>query len=168
MSERKTEMLSMLDTADVETRAILNGLSDDDLKKRTDESNWTVGQLAGHIAQVPWAIYVTRRLSQGRNAAAPAPFGFLLNLGNWWNVRRFRNASKRQLLDSWSKGLSAYRSYVESLPDEVLDKTGEVSGLGRMSVYEFVKRAPEHTREHGATIQRALSAETELSKRGLR
>lgn len=156
MSQRKDELMALLDQADEETRALLNGLTDEDLEKKTEESNWTVGQVAGHIAQEPWGIYVTRRLAQGKDAAPPRPLGFLLNLGNWWGTRRFRSTSKANLLETWSAALGKYRRHVEALPEESLDRGGEVSGLGRMTTYEFVKRAPEHTREHAGTIRKAL------------
>jgi hypothetical protein len=156
MNERKTELLAVLESADRETRELLESLTDEDLTKQSGESNWTVGQLAGHIAQVPWAIYVTRRLAAGKNATSPAPFGFLLHLGNWWNVRRFKTTSCSELLQTWSTGIEKYRAHVDSIPESTLDNGGEVSGRGRMTVYEFVKTAPAHTREHAETIRRAV------------
>ncbi|HET6616028.1 MAG TPA: DinB family protein [Dehalococcoidia bacterium] len=156
ISERKAELLQVLDDADRETRDLFAGLADEDLPKRTDESNWTVGQLAGHIAQAPWAKRVVGRLSQNKGAGAPPPFGFLLNLGNWWNVRRFATTSRHELLDTWAGAFREYRRYIESLPDDVLDHGGDVPGRGKMTVADFVRSAPEHTRVHGETIRRAL------------
>lgn len=153
---RKAELLQALEAADRETRALFQGLSDADLGKRTDESNWTVGQVAGHLAQMPWAEYVVSRLSQNRNASSPKPLGFLLHLGNWWNTRRYKGTSQAELLQTWSEKFGTYRRYIESLPDNVLDNGGEVSGRGRMTVADFVRSAGDHTREHAATINRAL------------
>jgi hypothetical protein len=155
-SERRGEMARALDDADRETRALLESLSDDDLKKRTAESNWTVGQLAGHIAQAPWGMRVLGQLSQDKSAAPPAPFGFLLHVANWWNTRGYNATSRQQLLDTWTSSFGKYREYVDSLPDSVLDNGGEVSGRGRLTVAEFVANAPLHTREHGETIRRTL------------
>ncbi len=156
LSERKAQLIQVLQETDRETRAFFEGLSDDDLSKRTGESNWTVGQLAGHVAQAPWAKYVVRRLSENKDATTPAPLGFLLHLGNWWNVRRLKGTSSRKLIDTWTSAFDEYRRYVESLPDGVLDHGGEVSGRGRMTVEDFVRSAPDHTREHGETIRRVL------------
>jgi hypothetical protein len=150
------DLLAAIDTADRETRALLESLRDEDMAKKTDESNWNVGQLAGHVAQVPWATYVLGRLAQNKNASAPGPLSFVLHLGNWWNTRRYRRTSRQRLLDDWAVGVERYREYVERLPAEVLDNGGDVTGRGRMTVREFVLSAPDHTRQHADTIQKAL------------
>jgi hypothetical protein len=156
-SASKAELLAALDAADRETRELFGSFNDTDLTRKTDESNWNVGQLAGHIAQTPWAKLVVRRLSQNRDAGAPAPVAFLLDVGNWWNVRRFCKTSTAQLLQTWSAAFDSYRTFVAALPDDVLDNAGDVPGRGRMTVAEFVKSAAVHTREHGDLIRRALS-----------
>ncbi len=153
---QKTDLLNVLDETDRETRAFFEGLSDEDLSKRTDESNWTVGQLAGHIAQVPWAMYVVRRLSQNKDASPPGPLGFVLHLGNWWNARRAHVTSSAQLINTWTSAYAGYRRHIESLPEDVLEHGGQVTGRGRMTVADFVRSSPDHTREHAATIRRAL------------
>ena len=159
-AEHRSEMARALDEADRETRALLESLSDDDLRKPTEESNWTVGQLAGHIAQAPWGIRVLGQLSHNESAAPPPGLGFLLHLGNWWNTRSYRSTSRQQLLDTWTSSFRKYREYVDSLPDSVLENGGEVPGFGRMTVAQFVtERAPSHSREHGQTIRRALRRE---------
>lgn len=158
VTERKAELLGALDTADRETRALLESLSDADLGKKTDESNWTVGQLAGHVVQVPWAERVLGKLSHNKDAGAPPGLDFLLDLGNWWNTRRFKNTSQAALLETWSTSFADYRTYVEAIPEDVLENGGDVPGRGRMTVRDFVLSAPDHTRQHAETIQKAIAS----------
>ena len=153
---RKDELLQALDSADQRTRALFESLRDEDMSKKTDESNWSVGQLAGHVAQVPWAKYVLSRLSQDRNAAAPGPLNRIRDLGNWWNVRRFKSTSQAELLQTWERSFADYRAYVAALPDDCFDRGGEVAGRGHMTVAQFVQSGAEHTAQHEATIRKAL------------
>jgi len=60
-------------------------------------------------------------------------------------------------LDIWTTQFARYRERIAAIPDDALDNGGEVSGRGRMTVYEFVLSAPAHTREHPESINRALA-----------
>ena len=97
MSDRLTELRDGLASDYEETRALLQRLGDETLKRKAP-NGWSVGELAGHIAASPAGIaFVVDRLRKGNNATLPGPLTFLLDLSNWWEKRKFSSTSKQAL-----------------------------------------------------------------------
>jgi hypothetical protein len=101
---------------------------------------------------------VAKRLSQGRNATIPPFLSFAIDLRNYAALRKYRRATKAGLLRELESQHNNLFAYVNELADEELDRRGAVFGLGQMSTFEYLRRAPEHARDHGTGIRKALSA----------
>jgi hypothetical protein len=158
MGDRIVELRDILSGTYEESRVLLSRLSETDLPKAT-ENGWSVGQMAGHIARSPaGSTYVVRRLRQGKSATVPGVLSFLINVRNFLGTRKFKRATKRDLLGELERSHNELFAMVTELSDEELDRQGTVFGIGRLSTYEFLKRSPVHPHEHGEELMRAIGA----------
>jgi len=136
-------------------RALIAGLAAADLDRRTPNPKWSVRQVAAHIAEDDGAIlYVGKQLAKGKNAKAP---GVVVNLMNWWTLRKHRRATAPDLLAVLDARHRALLAWLDELPPEAGQRDGEVSGMGRLSLADFLARSGAHSREHAAEIGAALS-----------
>ena len=139
-----------------ETRALLQRLGPDDLK-RTAANGWTVAQLAGHVAVAPSsALYVLKRLKDGRNATVPKFLSWAPALRNWFIVRRYNSATVADMLKVAEASYGELVAWVNNVSDVDLDRAGEVFGSGRQTLRSFLEYVLEHGREHRAEIDAAL------------
>jgi len=142
-------------------RALIGGLRDADLDRKTD-NGWSVRLLAGHIAASPTGdIYVLDRLTVDRNATIPKPLAFVLDIMNSVNGRRFRKASKADLLTEQESQYNALFAHVTALSEAQLDGRGSVFGMGELSAFEYLMQTPSHGREHAASIRSAIGQASE-------
>ena len=143
-----------LDETYQENRALIAGLSDADMDRPTPNPRWKVRQLAAHIAEDDGgAVYVGKLLAKGKNAKAP---GFVVNLANWWSLRKYRKARASDLLPVIDTKHRELLRWLDTLPSEALVRGGEISQMGRMTLGEFLVKNREHSRAHGADIRAAL------------
>lgn len=148
------ELRRALEATYQENRALIAGLSDADLERRTPNPKWRVRQLAAHIAQDDAAtVYVGTLLAKGKNARAP---DFVVNLANWWGLRRYRKARVGDLLPEMDRKHRDLLAWLDTLTPEQLQRGGEISQMGRMTLAEFLSRNRQHSREHGNEIRAAL------------
>jgi hypothetical protein len=135
-------------------RELIAGLSDADLERPTANPGWRVRQLAAHIAEDDGGtLYVGKLLAQGKNAKAP---DFLVNLANWWSLRKHRRARAADLLAVLDRKHQALLAWLDTLTPEDLARGGEISQLGRLTLGEFLIKNSEHSREHGDEVRAAL------------
>jgi hypothetical protein len=117
---------------------------------------WTVGQLAGHIAVSPRGlIFVLGRLRKGRNVRVPKALAFVVNVRNWWMVRKFANPTREELITALDDAQAALLAYIEGLSDEEIDRGGQFLDDGYQTVYDNVMRSGEHSREHAEALRAA-------------
>lgn len=148
------ELRKALDATYQENRALIAGLSDADLVRRTPNPKWRVRQLAAHIAEDDGGtVYVGKLLARGKNAKAP---DFVVNLANWWGLRKHRKARAADLLPVMDQKHRDLLAWLETLTPEQLQRGGEISQMGRMTLAEFLDRNQQHSREHGNEIRTAL------------
>lgn len=156
MPDRLPELREIVTRDYEEMRSLLSRLGDDTLARKA-ANGWTIGQVAGHIASGPAGnIYVLNRLRRGKNVTVPGPLAFLINVRNWWMLRGYKRTSKQELLATVEKQHNEFFAYLNGLTDEDLDRGGEVLGLGKMTVYEYVKRSGDHPREHAADLRKTI------------
>ena len=156
MPDRLAELRDRLAADYEDTRALLQRLGDDTLK-RTAPNGWSVGELAGHIAVSPDGVaFVVNRLRAGKNATLPAPLAFLVDLTNWWEKRKFSKTSKSDLLAAAEGAYTKAVAYVNGLSGDELDRGGEVLGMGKLTIYEFINRNGDHQRDHAAELKQAI------------
>jgi hypothetical protein len=150
----KSSLRDTLEETYRENRALIAGLSDADLMRPAANPKWRVRQLAAHIAEDDGGtLYVGRLLARGKNARAPA---FVVNLANWWGLRKHRDAragSLTRVMDGRHQELMAW---FDTLTPEQLASGGVVSGMGRLTLAEFLGASGAHSREHGKEIRDAL------------
>lgn len=157
MTERLADLRDSLTRDYEEMRTLFERLRETDLGTRTP-NGWTVAQVAGHIAVTPDGdIWLLDRLRKGRNAQLPGVLAPLMNttidVGNWSRVRRFRSATKDDLLRALEDGHNKLFAYVNGLSDEELDRGGEVFRLGRFTTREYVLQRGDHAREHAGALR---------------
>jgi hypothetical protein len=139
-----------------ESRALIAGLNTGDLDRRTRNPKWTVRQIAAHIAEDDGAtLYVAKLLARGKNATAP---GFVVNLANWWALRKYRRAATGDLLATIDQKHAALMNWLTNVPAEALERQGTISQVGRMSLAEFLVKSGTHSREHAADIRAVIVA----------
>jgi hypothetical protein len=157
MTDRLAELRRIVTENYEDMRAMVEGLRDEDLDRRT-ENGWTVRQAAGHIAAAPAAdSSIAARLSRGANAGLPRFLGWLADVRNWWTVRRYAKASKTDIFVLLENEYATVIEFINGLEEEDLDRGGTVPARGRMTAYEYLARSPEHARAHAATIKAALA-----------
>jgi hypothetical protein len=139
-----------------ESRTRIAGLGDDDMRRPTPNPRWQVRQLAAHIAEDPaGTLFVGKLLAKGKNAKAP---DFVINLANWWGLRKHRRATAAELLSVLDRRQRELLEWLDSVPEAALDSGGEVSQVGAVTLGEFLTRNGAHSREHAADIRAALVA----------
>lgn len=137
-----------------ENRALIAGLTEADMDRPTPNPRWKVRQLAAHIAEDDaGALYVGKLLARGKNAKAP---DFLINLTNWWGLRKYRRARPADLLPVLDDRHQKLLTWLDSVAPEDLQRGGEISQMGTMSLGEFLVKNGAHSREHAADIRAAL------------
>jgi hypothetical protein len=146
-----------------DNRALIAGLSDTDMDRSTPNPKWKVRQLAAHIAgDDAGALYVAKILAKGKNAKAP---DFVINLANWWGLRKYKKATASDLLPVMDEKHRQLMAWLDTVPAEALDKGGEVSQVGRVTLGEFLVKNGDHSREHGADIRTALTGQSSTAPR---
>jgi hypothetical protein len=156
MGDRLAEIRDVATRDYEEVRALIDRLGEDTLERKTS-NGWTVRRLAGHVAGSPRGhIFVIGRLRKGGSATIPTPLSFLIDLRNWWEGRKYTNASKPQLLQSAESCYNDYIAAINSLSEEELDRGGDVLRLGKMTMYEYLIKSGDHGREHAADIRRTI------------
>jgi hypothetical protein len=137
-----------------DNRALLAQLTDADLDRPTANPKWQVRQLAGHIAEdAAGTVYVGKLLARGKNAKAP---DFVVNLANWWGLRKYKRVRAAGLLPIIDARQRELMAWVGELTPDALANGGEISGMGRMTLAEFLIANCAHGRDHGADLQAAL------------
>ena len=156
MNERKHALIAILEQNYEAFDALLEQLTDEDLKRRT-VTGWTVAQTAGHVTDLPYGLYVAKRLARGESVKMPSFLSHFIDISNWWTVRRFRTWSKADLSNAWADAHTRVVRFVGELPDEALDRGGEVDGYdGWLTTYQFLALAPEHVAKHAPAIRQAI------------
>lgn len=162
--DRLSDLRDILTNHHEEMRLLISGLREADLDRKTD-NGWSVRLLAGHIAAAPTGdIYVLDRVTRGRNATLPKPLAFVLDIMNWVNGRKFRKASKPDLLTEQESQYNVLFAYVTALSEEQLDGRGTVFGMGELSAFEYLMQTPSHGREHAESIRSAIGHASENTR----
>jgi hypothetical protein len=156
MADRLAELREIVTRDYEEARALIVRLGADTLARRTS-NGWTVGQLAGHIATSPKGdLFVLGRLTSGKNASVPGALRFIIDVMNWWDVRKFKGMPKESLLQVAEDCHNERFARLNALSDQDLDRGGDVLSMGKLTAYEYMKRSGEHPREHAAEIKKTL------------
>jgi hypothetical protein len=141
-----------------ESRALIAGLSDADLDRPTANPKWRVRQLAAHIAEDDGGtVYVGKLLARGKDAKAP---DFVINLANWWGLRKYRRATVAGLLKVKDERHGRLLTWFDTLTPAQLSNRGEISQMGTMTLAEFLTANSAHSRDHGDEIRAALRRPT--------
>lgn len=155
MPDRLPELRDIITRDYEETRALIEKLPADSLAKETS-NGWNVAQLAGHVANSSrGAIFVIGRLRRGGNATVPRPLAFIVNVMNWRDARKFKSATKADLLGAAEASHNDLIAALNGVSEEELDRGGEVLSLGKMTMFEYLKQSGNHAREHAADLRQA-------------
>jgi hypothetical protein len=160
MGQRHDELKEAVRQDYREMRALFEQLTQE-MMQRPATDGWTVGQLAGHIAVSPRGqMFLVGRLRRGRNATVPKALAFIVNVRNWWMVRKFAKPTREQLIATLDAAHGDLLAYIDGISDEELDKGGTVFNSGYQTVYESVIGGANHSREHAAVLRSAAGIES--------
>lgn len=149
-----TSIRQALETTYQGNRELIGGLRDADLDRHTSNPRWRVRQLAAHIAgDDAGTLYVGKLLARGKNAKAP---DFVVNLANWWWLRKYRRARPADLLTLMDAKHREFLAWLDTVTPEQLEGGGEISKMGRLTLAEFLVQNQQHSREHGDDIRDAI------------
>ena len=149
-----TEVRDVLEQTYQVNRALIAGLSESEFARKTPNPRWRVRQLAAHIAEDDaGTLYVGKLLARGKNAKAP---DFVINVANWWSLRKHRKATPATLLAVLDRRHGELMAWLNTLQPEQLERGGEISQLGRLTLAEFLGQNSAHSREHAADICAAI------------
>jgi len=150
-----TELRDALQQIFDENRTLIADLSPSDMARPTANPRWKVRQLAAHIAEDDGGtLYVAKILAKGKNAKAPT---FVVNLANWWSLRKYSKAQPADLLAVMDKKHHELAQWLDALPEEALQRGGEVSGMGHVTTSGFLIENCKHSQEHAAELRAALA-----------
>ena len=132
-----------------EVITLVEGLTEDQLKKTTAPEHWSVAVLAHHIATSNPAV---AGLASAIAAGHPVP-SFTMDMihaGNAQHATEFSNIAKADLLAALRDASAKSAAMVGGLSDESLDKSAEVlTGMPAMTVEQVIEGIIiQHTREH--------------------
>ena len=146
---------AVLDASRDQFRALVQGLSDVEWSRRSDNAGWTNGQLCWHIAYTSGSgdLRVSRlRESKGMNP--PAPIMALLHLVSLWIVKtRSRGATPESVLALFEENLAKTASVVDTVGDDEWEKGAEFLGQP-MTVGSAFRFIEDHIAEHSAEMRR--------------
>ncbi len=158
MSERLAEARDILTRNYEDMHALIAGLRDEDMDKVT-ANGWPVRQVAGHVAtSVDGQLFVLGRLRSGKSASLPAFLMPLVDVRNWLRGRKFKSASRDDILAIHEEKHNELFATMNTLTEEELDKRGPALSMGDLSVIEYLRRSPEHEQEHAGDIRKAIGA----------
>lgn len=154
MQDRGT-IRAALENAYHQNCELLATLGDSDLARPTANPGWRVRQLAAHIAEDEGGVlFIGKRLARGKNVKAPA---FLVDLLNWWTLRKHRRARPADLLSLIETRHRELMHWLDDLPAESMTRGAEVSQLGWLTVADFLVQSQAHSQQHAADLRAALS-----------
>ena len=158
MNEQLAEARRQRSATYDEMRSLVRSLSDEDLGRRTD-NGWTVRQMAGHIASSGNGdIFVINRVRKGKNATLPSFLAFAINGLNYMGARKFRNATRDDIVAALDEQERKVDGVIDTLQDDELQQRGKCLGMGELTLLEYLQRSGEHPREHAASIKTAVGA----------
>lgn len=165
----KAEIERTLDSEWQALHAVVDSLSDEELREPGVVEEWSVKDLLGHIAfWTSKAAHDLELASSGRSHQIEVPF--IPNpegtggesLTDKWNAREAKartNLSLAEVKAQWEKSFEAARAALQAAPQEVLD----IEVLGWTVFVRFAEDTYRHYREHTQQI-RAWQRETETTE----
>jgi hypothetical protein len=137
--------------------ALLNALSDADLRRHGTNPTWTIKEELWHVTfALGFQMGMLRRARQGRNRL-PVP----IPLRDWVSERlvrlRGRRATRQSLARRYDAAHAAFLAVVDSIKDDEWQRGARFFGGEFRRVAELAQRPAEHFAEHEAAIRQALS-----------
>jgi uncharacterized damage-inducible protein DinB len=158
MSSTAQELAAQFEAANDEAIALVEGLSDADWRKTTEEG-WTVAATAHHAAIVHEGIAnFVQEVAEG--TAAPRPGMESIDQSNAEHARAFADCSTAEVLAAFRTKGAAATAIVRGLSDEELARTSDaIPGMPPQSARWIIEMAlMRHLAAHVASIKAALSA----------
>jgi Mycothiol maleylpyruvate isomerase N-terminal domain len=152
-----------LDEAYLRARCVLAELDAAALDLPTDNSGWTVRNLAAHIATGASIVTMSApRLADGKGLSSlPVPNWLGNKIGDMFNKRTVKNhaqdgvAELLGLIDSeQQRALAA----LAEVPDSGWNKRGAIPGIGRVTLAELVRVYARHYDDHLAVLKKAITS----------
>jgi len=156
MSNRKADILSLLDQTRQQLKAVLDRLQPGDWETQIqdEDQQWTVRQVVSHLvdAQRGMTSQVTR-INAGQEAVPP---DFDLNRWNKRAVEKAADKTPPELLIMLEEGRAALKQVLDTLSDTDLDKRGRHSSLKIMSIEEIIRLIGTHEADHARIMAEKL------------
>lgn len=142
---QKTEILELLDSGYIEFRKTFEGLDDVQMAQIWLE-DWSVHDILAHVAG--WHRVMTGSLDRVARGERPTPEGVDYSDADAWNEgfsKEKKGISPRAMVNELQEAFEAFRSAVDTVPDDRFEPGRTVDRLIRVN-------AIDHYVEHGTQI----------------
>lgn len=116
-------IIEILRGQNAESLAMLEGISEERANHRYEVGKWSIKEVVGHLTDMEWAFtYRAMRFARGDQTPLPGLDQDVLVAG-----AGFENRTLSSLATEWRNQRAASTTLFESLPEEVLARTGVAS-----------------------------------------
>lgn len=146
---------AVLEQTRADFHELVEGLSEDEWNRRSNNAGWTNSQLCWHIAFGAGAGGQSiSRLRQNKNMDPPGPLMAVINLASLWMVRiRSRGATPESVLAYFDEGHAKMLELADSIGDDEWENGGIVLGEPT-TVGGLFGLTSSHVEEHAAEMRR--------------
>jgi hypothetical protein len=153
MAERES-VRAELEATRAKYHALLDSLTDADLKKRSGNPAWTVGQLMWHLAA--GTGFTAGGIENARKGKGFNPPQFLANPINVWSTRLgARRATRHSLADRYDAGHARLLAVLDTVREDEWQKGARFFGQYQ-TVEALFRSVAQHFDEHEIDIKKGL------------
>ena len=136
-----------------EFHILVGNLSETDLKRKTLDTRWSVGEILEHMVQslalIPQEIVSVRKGKDFMNLPIS-----IVGAGNWILIKlRARHATPQSLLARYDRAFTVAVQAWENVREDEWAKGAHFYGEGYCTLANNLALAPSHFREHAGQIQ---------------
>ncbi len=152
MSDRKNDLLTLLDQTRQTLKGVLDRVQPGDWEKQiqAEDQKWTIRQIVSHLVDAQRGM--TTQVSRIGAGEEPIPPDFDLNRWNRRAVEKAAGKTPQKLLSALDEGRVSLKQVVSGLSDEQLDRRGRHSSLRIMTVEEIIRQIGTHEADHARII----------------
>ncbi|MCL5961688.1 MAG: DinB family protein [Chloroflexi bacterium] len=155
MSDRKRDIIAHIEGARGDLVDLAQSLDAESLARPTCNEGWCVKDVLAHLAGSEAGLKRLANLAaKGESAVRP---GFDLHEYNKEQVNLRRDRTIPDLLAELATSRTATLAFLETLPEDALDKLGSLSTGLEQTTEQILRRIGDHDRLHAEEIQKAIA-----------
>ncbi|MEX2236199.1 MAG: DinB family protein [Dehalococcoidia bacterium] len=136
-----------------EIRETLGRLTPEDLKKKSGNPAWRVGQVAGHISKSPGGVVrFTKNVRDGKPLNYPT---FVVDVYNWFGSRGSGRMKVEDFVPKYDEGHAKLAADIEASADDDWTRKTKVMGQ-ELDMEGWFRLNMAHERDHLAELKAGL------------